>query len=87
MPGDYQYPKKYAVVHHLSVNATKWLNVGLFDNVAFGRAIILNFLISIRSSFCLQPNRKTEVRIRPPLDLISKPISVMCPALWAASVQ
>ena len=35
-PGDYQYPKKYAVVHHLSVNATKWLNVGLYSNIAFG---------------------------------------------------
>ena len=36
LPGDYQYPKKYAVVHHLSVNATKWLNVGLYSNIAFG---------------------------------------------------
>ncbi|MEJ0080428.1 MAG: hypothetical protein WDM78_05615 [Puia sp.] len=35
-PGDYYYPKKYAVVHHLSVNATKWLNVGLYTNIAFG---------------------------------------------------
>jgi hypothetical protein len=35
--GDYQYPKKYAVIHHLSVNATKWLNVGLYENVVFGR--------------------------------------------------
>ncbi len=35
-PGDYYYPKKYAVVHHLSVNATKWLNVGMYSNIAFG---------------------------------------------------
>ena len=35
-PGDYLYPQKYAVVHHLSVNATKWLNVGLYSNIAFG---------------------------------------------------
>jgi hypothetical protein len=35
-PGDYYYPKKYAVIHHLSVNATKWLNVGLYSNIAFG---------------------------------------------------
>ena len=35
-PGDYLYPKKYAVVHHLGVNATKWLNVGLYSNIAFG---------------------------------------------------
>jgi hypothetical protein len=36
LPGDYYYPKKYAVVHHLSVNATKWLNLGLYGNIAFG---------------------------------------------------
>jgi hypothetical protein len=36
--GDYQYPKKYAVIHHLSINAAKWLNVGLFENVMFSRA-------------------------------------------------
>jgi hypothetical protein len=36
LPGDYLYPKKYAVVHHISVNATKWLNVGLYSNIAFG---------------------------------------------------
>ena len=36
--GDYQYPKKYGVIHHLSVNATKWLNVGLFENVMFSRS-------------------------------------------------
>ena len=36
--GDYRYPKKYAVIHHLSVNATNWLNVGLYENVVFSRA-------------------------------------------------
>jgi hypothetical protein len=30
--------KKYAAMHHLSINATKWLNLGLFDAVIFGRA-------------------------------------------------
>lgn len=35
---DYQYPKKYAVVHHLNVNATKWLNLGVYENVVFSRA-------------------------------------------------
>jgi hypothetical protein len=29
--------KKYAAMHHLSFNATKWLNVGLFEAVIFGR--------------------------------------------------
>ena len=36
--GDYQYPKKYAVIHHLSINAARWLNVGLYENVVFSRA-------------------------------------------------
>ena len=35
---DYQYPKKYGVIHHLNVNATPWLTVGLFENVMFSRA-------------------------------------------------
>jgi len=42
-PGDYQYPKKYAVVHHLSFNATKWLNLGIYDNVVFSRADHFDF--------------------------------------------
>jgi hypothetical protein len=29
--------KKYATIHHLSLNATKWLTVGLFESVVFGR--------------------------------------------------
>ncbi|HZK64417.1 MAG TPA: hypothetical protein VFC34_09740 [Puia sp.] len=41
--GDYQYPNKYAVVHHLSVNAAKWLNIGLYDNVVFSRADYFDF--------------------------------------------
>lgn len=35
---DYQYPKKYGVIHHLNVNATRWLTLGLFENVMFSRA-------------------------------------------------
>ena len=42
-PGDYLYPKKYAVIHHLSVNAAKWLNVGLYTNIAFSRADYFDF--------------------------------------------
>jgi hypothetical protein len=38
LPGDYLYPKKYAVVHHLSVNVTRWLNLGFYGNIAFGGA-------------------------------------------------
>ena len=31
------FPKKYAAMHHLDVNVTKWLNIGLFEGVIFGR--------------------------------------------------
>jgi hypothetical protein len=40
---DYQYPKKYGVVHHLNINATPWLNVGLYENVIFSRADHFDF--------------------------------------------
>lgn len=29
--------KKYAAMHHLSMNVTKWLNIGIFEAVIFGR--------------------------------------------------
>lgn len=29
--------RKYAAMHHLSMNVTKWLNIGLFESVVFGR--------------------------------------------------
>ncbi|MCC7030393.1 MAG: hypothetical protein IT257_08810 [Chitinophagaceae bacterium] len=35
--GDRLLPRKYATMHHLSVNAFKWLNIGLFEAIAFGR--------------------------------------------------
>jgi hypothetical protein len=41
--GDYQYPEKYAVIHHLSVNVVPWLNMGLFENVTFSRANHFDF--------------------------------------------
>jgi hypothetical protein len=34
---DYLLGKKYAVMHHLDIGITKWLNVGLFESVVFGR--------------------------------------------------
>lgn len=34
---DVRLPRKYAAMHHLSVNATDWLNVGLFEAVVFSR--------------------------------------------------
>ncbi len=29
--------RKYAAMHHLSINVTKWLNIGLFEGIVFGR--------------------------------------------------
>jgi hypothetical protein len=34
---DTLFPKKYAVIHHISFNAPKWLTLGLFESVVFGR--------------------------------------------------
>ena len=35
--GDTLLDRKYAVMHHLSMNVSKWLNIGLFEAVIFGR--------------------------------------------------
>ena len=35
--GDNLLPKKFAAIHHLDVAVTKWLNIGLFEAVVFGR--------------------------------------------------
>jgi hypothetical protein len=47
--------KKYAAMHHLSINATRWLNVGIFEGVVFGRKnhfefSYLNPIIFLRAS-------------------------------------
>lgn len=34
---DRRLPHKYATVHHLSVNATRWLNIGVYESVMFSR--------------------------------------------------
>jgi hypothetical protein len=35
--GDTLLDRKYAAMHHLSMNVTRWLNIGLFEGVIFGR--------------------------------------------------
>ena len=35
--GDKLLPKKYAAIHHIDFGVTKWLNIGLFEGVIFGR--------------------------------------------------
>jgi hypothetical protein len=34
---DILIPKKYAAMHHLDLAITKWLNIGVFEGVVFGR--------------------------------------------------
>lgn len=41
--GDSLIDRKYAAMHHLSMNVTKWLNVGLFEGVIFGRTNHFDF--------------------------------------------
>jgi hypothetical protein len=53
--GDNLAPRKYAAMHHLSLQATRWLNVGLFESVIFGRKdhfdfTYLNPIIFLRSA-------------------------------------
>jgi hypothetical protein len=40
---DFLLPRKYSVIHHLSLNATRWLNLGIFENVTFGRQDYFDF--------------------------------------------
>ena len=35
--GDDLLPKRFASMHHLSTNITKWLNIGLFEGIIFSR--------------------------------------------------
>ncbi|HEV8081242.1 MAG TPA: hypothetical protein VGP43_11035, partial [Chitinophagaceae bacterium] len=35
--GDILLDRKYAAMHHLSMDVTKWFNIGLFEGVIFGR--------------------------------------------------
>ncbi len=35
--GDKLIGKKYAAIHHLDVAVTKWMNIGVFEGVVFGR--------------------------------------------------
>ncbi len=37
IPGDLLIPKKYMTLHHLDMGVTKWLNIGLFEGIIFGR--------------------------------------------------
>ena len=36
-------PRKYAAIHHLSINLRPWLNVGLYESVVYGRKDFFDF--------------------------------------------
>lgn len=44
--GDRVYPKKYATMHYITLNATRWLNVGYFESIVFdrGNSFELNYI-------------------------------------------
>ena len=41
--GDQVLPRKYMTMHHLTINAPKWLTLGVFDAVVFGRVNHFDF--------------------------------------------
>lgn len=41
--GDKLIGKKYAAMHHLDIDVTRWLNIGLFEGVIFGRVDHFDF--------------------------------------------
>jgi hypothetical protein len=41
--GDNLLDRKYAAMHHLSMNVTRWLNLGLFEGIIFGRVNHFDF--------------------------------------------
>jgi hypothetical protein len=41
--GNMKGPRKYARMNYLSMNATKWLNIGIFESIVFGRADHFDF--------------------------------------------
>ncbi len=50
-------PHKYAAMHHLSVNATDWLNIGIFEGVIFDRRDQFEFSYMIPIIFYRQVER------------------------------
>lgn len=41
--GDVLLARKYAAMHHLSMDVTKWLNLGVFESIVFGRKDVFDF--------------------------------------------
>ncbi|WP_235921133.1 capsule assembly Wzi family protein [Foetidibacter luteolus] len=53
------FNRKYARINHLSVNATKWLNVGLFESIVFGRPNHFDFQYMVPVMFLRPAEQQT----------------------------
>jgi len=69
---DNLFPKKYAAMHHLDVAVTKWLNLGLFEGVVFGRKNYFEFGYLNPVIFTVLWSNKAAVLITQLQDWISK---------------
>lgn len=56
--GNVKAPRKYARLNYLSINATKWLNLGLFESIVFGRQDHFDFQYLLPVMF-LRPAEST----------------------------
>lgn len=59
MPGGGEVKAKFARMNHISVNATKWLNVGLFESVIFGRNGHYDFQYMVPAMFIRPSEQQT----------------------------
>lgn len=74
--GDNLRPKKYLTAHHLSFQAAKWINVGLFESVSFGRSngYELKYLNPIILSRAMEYQEGSPDKASIGLDFKSNPI-------------
>ena len=59
---DYIYPRKYFRMSHLSYNATKWLNIGLFDGVILGKTDALSLKLFNPIIFSNIPDNQNRLK-------------------------
>ena len=50
-------------MHHLDINVTKWLNIGLFEGIIFGREDHFEFSYLNPIFFIVRLNSRTEAMI------------------------
>lgn len=54
---DQRLPHKYATMHHLSANVTRWLNIGVFESIIFDRTDRYEFSYAVPIIFYRQVER------------------------------